>query len=92
MLALLLALALPSAVVALPLGEQTIPAVPAEAAAPAACAANWTNGDVTCCNLPNSQAPTSQAQCCMMCTANPRCAAAVWNAGTDKWCTQPRTP
>jgi carboxypeptidase C (cathepsin A) len=49
MLALLLALALSSAVVALPLGEQTIPAVPAEAAAPAACAANWTNGDVDCC-------------------------------------------
>ena len=50
-----------------------------------ACAANWTaNRDVDCCNL-HQQGPTTRAECCELCTRNPKCAAAVWNAGSNRW-------
>ena len=50
------------------------------------CPSNWTVGlDVDCCNLAQS-GPHTQAECCAMCQARPDCAAAVWNAGSDRWC------
>jgi trehalose/maltose hydrolase-like predicted phosphorylase len=50
------------------------------------CPSNWTVGtDVNCCNLAQS-GPHTQDECCAMCEANPKCAAAVWNAGSDRWC------
>ena len=43
---------------------------------------NWTSGmDVDCCNIAQS-GPHTQAECCAMCHANPKCAAVVWNAGS----------
>lgn len=55
-------------------------------AAGAECPANWTVGiDIDCCNIVQS-GPHTQNECCAMCQAHPHCAAAVWNAGTDRWC------
>ena len=48
------------------------------------CPSNWTVGtDVNCCNLAQS-GPHTQDGCCAMCEANPKCAAAVWNGGSDR--------